>query len=95
MKKINGIKKAVGDYNRANAGGNYSASYGKLMLDRSTGEVWCDYFYNLGHNEWKQYHDPAIIDLSREITEQGETVSMITVRAYAERMCDKYEEIDK
>lgn len=90
MTKITGIKKAVGEYNRANAGGYYSASYGNLMLDRSTGEVWCDYFYSLGHNEWKQYHDPAIIDLGREITEQGDTVSMKTVRAYAERMCGEY-----
>ena len=90
MTKITGIKKAVGEYKRANEGGYYSASYGILMLDRSTGEVWCDYFCSLGHNEWKVYHDAAIIDLGREIEQSGDSVSMKTVREYAERMCGEY-----
>jgi hypothetical protein len=90
MKKIYGIKKAVGEYNRANAGGHYSPRYGNLMLDRGTGEVWCDEFYSLGHNEWKVYHDTAIINLGKEIVEAGESVSMKTVKAYAERMCEEY-----
>ena len=90
MTKITGIKKAVGEYKIANAGGYYSASYGILMLHRSTGEVWCDYFYSLGHNSWKEYRDEAIINLGREIEENGEPVTMKTVKKYAERMCGEY-----
>lgn len=52
MIKIKGVKKAVGDYKRTNAEGWFSPRYGYLMLDRSTGEVWTDEFYSLGHNEW-------------------------------------------
>lgn len=61
--KITGIKEAVEQYHRYNAGGMFDPSYGRLMLDRSTGETWTDYFYNLGHNDFKRYHDPAVIDL--------------------------------
>lgn len=90
MAKITGIKKAVGEYQRANAGGHFSASYGVLMLDRGTGEVWCDYFHSVGHNEWKVYHDEAIINLGREIEADGEPVTMKTVKEYAEIMCGEY-----
>lgn len=89
--KITGIKKAVGTFNRANADGYYSNSYGYLMLDRSTGEVWTDTFYSLGHNEWKKYHDPAIINLGEIITcVYGESVNMKTVKETAEKLCDEY-----
>lgn len=88
--KITGIKKAVGEYKRANAGGYYHPRYGCLMLDRSTGEVWCDEFYSLGHNSWKEYHDAAIINIGRIICGDDETVSMATVKAYAERICAEY-----
>lgn len=95
MKEIKGIKKAVGDYLRANKGGWYDPEYGRLMLDRGTGEVWCDHFYCLGHNEWKIYHDNAIINLGARIMEYGEKVSMKTVKEYAEKLCERYERKQK
>lgn len=64
--KIKGIKKAVGDFNKLNAGGYYDPRYGILMLDRNSGEVWTDEFYSLGHNSFKVYHDEAIINLSKK-----------------------------
>ena len=88
--KITGIKKAVDEYHRANAGGYYSPSYGIIMLDRSTGEVWTDCFYDLGHNSFKAYDDPAIINISRAIEQDHESVCMSTVKEYAERMCTAY-----
>lgn len=51
--KITGLKKAVGEYQRANKEGYYSPKYGYLMFDKATGELWTDEFYSLGHNEWK------------------------------------------
>lgn len=91
--KIKGVKKAVGDYNRANAGGYYSPRYGKLMLDRSTGEVWTDEFYSLGHNSWTEYHDPAIVNLGYFMAEEADgeaIITMATVRAAAEKYCAEY-----
>lgn len=84
MIKIKGLKQAIGDYNRANAEGYYSPSYGYLMFDPSTGEIWCDYFYSLGHNSWKEYHDPAIIDLGRAMRDRDPDckISMATVKAF-------------
>ena len=90
--KLEGLKKAVGDYQRANKGGYYSSEYGYLMLDRSTGELWTDYFYSIGHNSWKEYEDKAIINLGQIIENDEEKVSMATVKAYALDEIRKYEE---
>lgn len=86
LRKITGLKKAVGEYNRANAGGFYSSRYGYLMLDRSTGEVWTDEFCDYGHGTYKNYHSSDIINLSREILGHGITVSMKSVRQFAEQL---------
>ncbi len=67
--KIKGIKKAIGDYQRANKGGYYSPHYGCLMFDKSTGEIWTDEFYSLGHNSWKEYHDDNIINVVNKMAE--------------------------
>ena len=89
--KITGIKKAVGEYKRANKGGYYSARYGRLMLDRSTGEVWCDEFYSLGHEDFKVYASESIVNLGREMSCNGYgEITMKTVREYAEKICDAY-----
>lgn len=93
--KITGVKKAVGDYRWANSGGYYSPRYGYLMLDRSTGAVWVDDFYSLGHNSWVHYDDPAIVNLVSAAAEtfcKGEfAVNMANVRAAAERLCADYQ----
>ena len=87
MKKvINGIKKAVGSYNRLNAGGYYSPHYGVMMLDRGTGEVWVDEFYSIGHNNWKEYQDRNIMNLSRYMEYRGIPVTMANVRTVAESL---------
>lgn len=86
--KVTGVKKAVGDYNRANAGGCYDARYGKLMLDCNTGKLWTDEFYDLGHNSWIVYHDNAVINLVSFIYERVQDdfkVNMSTVKKYAEK----------
>lgn len=88
--KIKGIKKAIGDYKRANAGGCYSPRYGHLMLDMADGEMWTDEFYSLGHNAWKVYDSASIINLGRRIAEDGETVCMATARKYAEELIAEY-----
>lgn len=86
--KITGIKNAVGDYNRANKGECYSSHYGRIMLDRSTGEVWTDEF--VGDGTYIAYAKEAIINLGRKIGNDNNTVSMKTVREYAERLCNEY-----
>lgn len=83
--KIKGLKSAVGDYQHANAGGFFSPSYGCLMFDKSTGELWTDYFCSIGHNEWKVYHSDAIIDLGQLMTENGLKINMRNVKEYIEK----------
>lgn len=98
MIKITGIKKAVGDYQRANAGGAYSPRYGVMMLDRTTGKVWTDEFYSIGHNSWKDYHDQAIVDVASVghyltqawRTGEGVVLSMKNVKAWATKACKDY-----
>lgn len=84
--KIIGLKKAVGEYNKANSGGYLSPFYGKLMYDMSTGKIWTDTFYSLGHNSWKEYHDKSIICLSDIIREKGydEKITMKFVTNFIE-----------
>lgn len=93
--KITGIKKAVGEYKRANAGGSYSSIYGHLMLDRSNGEVWTDQFCSIGHNSWTQYHDDAIINLVSWARFEGYEpyeypVNMANVKMWATQACSEY-----
>ena len=92
--KIMGIKKAVGDYKRANAGGWFSPRYGYLMLDMATGKVWTDEFYNFEHNDWNEYHDSAIINLGYKMAEMGLVVTMANVKQAATEACEEYKAND-
>lgn len=91
MLKLKGLKKAVGEFQRANKGSYYNPRYGKLMLDRSTGELWTDEFYSLGHNSWTEYHDESIINLIRytELNEDDE-INMQNVKRWAEKAIEEY-----
>lgn len=86
--KLKGLKKAIGDFQRANAGGYCSATYGELMLDTATGDIWTDWFNSLGHNSWKEYHDEAIINLGKEMADYDwaygtdTAINMKNVRAF-------------
>ena len=82
--KIKGLKKAIGDYQRANAEGYYSPRYGELMFDKSTGELWTDEFYSLGHNEWKAYLSTTVIYLGRKMKEYGIDINMKNVKDFIE-----------
>lgn len=86
MRKILGLKKAVGEFHRTNAGGYYSPRYGTLMLDRGTGEVWTDEFYDLGHNSWKEYQNRNIMNLSGYMGQWGIAVNMANVREVVESL---------
>lgn len=80
--KIEGLKQAVGDYKRANAGGWYSPIYGKLMFDKADGEIWTDQFCSLGHNEWKVYHSDTVINLGAMMAEEDIPVTMANVKQF-------------
>ena len=95
MKKveITGIEEAVKDYKEFNSGNGYDPHYGYMMLDRSTSEVWTDEFYDLGHNSWKHYDDPAIINLVRKMGEIDESLdpsSVEDVKKVAEIFCNEW-----
>ena len=87
---LKNINEAVRMYRNANAGGPYSAFYGRLMLDRSTGEIWCDEFYSLGHTSYKVYDDKSVIDLGAYITDKGERVTLSTVKRYALSLMEEW-----
>lgn len=87
--KIKGLKKAIGDYKRANEGGPYSPRYGRLMMDEETFEVWTDEFYSLGHNSWNEYANPCVINLGQMMAEEGYEISMKGVKKYIN---DNYKE---
>ena len=83
--KIKGLKKAVGDYNRANAEGYYSPRYGYLMYDKKDNQVWTDEFYSLGRNSWKDYHSDSVVNLGMMILERGIEVNMKSVKEFIEK----------
>jgi len=82
--KLKGLKKAVGEYQRVNAGGFFDPRYGKLMLDTETGDIWTDEFYSLGHQEWKVYHQKAVINLGDIIEANDIQVTMANVKNFVE-----------
>ena len=82
VKQIKGLKKAVGDYKRANAEGRFSPRYGVLMFDKSDGNIWTDEFYDLGHGSFNHYHSKDIVSLSKMMLEDDVPITMETVKKY-------------
>lgn len=80
--KLKKLKKAVRDYRKFNQGGIFSPEYGILMFDKSDGELWTDYFYSIGHNEWKVYHSDDIVYLSNMMEERGIDVTAENVEQF-------------
>lgn len=80
--KLKGLKKAVGEFQRYNQGGYYSPDYGVLMFDKSNGQLWADYFYSIGHNTWKKYDSPNIINLSKIMSKYDLDITMNTVKQF-------------
>lgn len=74
--KITGLKKLAGELqaNLPQNNGYRPGRYMQVNYDCNTGEVWADFFYDLGHGSYKKYHDPAIITvctISQPLTMQG------------------------
>ncbi len=80
--KIKGLKKAVGDYQRANSDGAYSPRYGYLMYDTEDGELWVDEFYSIGENQWKQYKSASVVNLGFMMAAEDMEVTMANVRCF-------------
>lgn len=80
--KIQGLRKAVREYKDANSGGYYSPHCGYLMYDKSTGELWTDEFWSIGHNEWMEYHSDDIINIGGEMIGEGIEINERTVKEY-------------
>lgn len=89
--------KALKEYNLANKGN--PAKYGRLMLDRSTGEVWCDVFCDLGRNAVTNYKSKAIIDLAKAMSDRSRyydfTVTKANIAGCIKRLCEEWEEQEK
>lgn len=84
--KINGIRKAVSEYNEFNKGGYYDPHYGRLMYNTETGDIWTDEFWSIGHNSWIEYHDPAIVNVGKAMGAEGITkITMQTVKEFIQK----------
>lgn len=88
--KIKGIKKAVGEFKRANRYGDYSPNYGFLMLDRENGNVWTDSFYSIGRSSYTVYNKKSICNLSAKLNDLELEVNMKNVKIIAEKMCNEF-----
>lgn len=84
-KNIKGLKKAVGDYQRVNAGGCYSPRYGYLMYDKEDGSLWTDEFYSLGRNSWKEYYSKTIVNIGSMMVKRGIDINMKNVKDFIEK----------
>lgn len=83
--KMIGLKAASS--NTKNLQGYYSGSYVELFFDRSTGEVWTVYQYNLGHNTWTMYDDNNVVKI-------GNFSEPATMQEIADAIIARLEEID-
>lgn len=82
MLKLKGLNKAIGDYHRANSGSPYSPRYGYLMLDKSTGKIWTDEFYDLGHKHFAVYKSDDIINLGLIMENDGYEITRDAVKDF-------------
>lgn len=81
--QLKGLKKAVGDYQRANAEG-HSYVFGRLMFDVDSGELWTERIYKRNDNQRKAYPGRKVIDLGRVVEKAYGKVTMKTVCAVAD-----------
>lgn len=88
------VLKALKEYNLANKGD--PAKYGRLMLDRFTGEVWCDVFCDLGRNSVTNYKSKAIIDLAKAMSNRSRyydfTVTKSNIIDCVKKLCGEWED---
>ena len=83
--KIHNLKKAIGDYKRFNEGGAYNPRYGFLMYEKSSGYLWTDEFYDLGHNAHTIYANDDVVNLGLLMKEKGIEVNMENTKAFIEK----------
>ena len=84
--KIHNLKKAIGDYERFNEGGAYSPRYGLLMYEKSSGHLWTDEFYDLGHNSYIVYDDDGdVVNLGLLMKEKDIEVNMKNTKEFIEK----------
>lgn len=83
--KIIGLKKAIGDYKRANSGGQFSSHYGLLMYNVLDGTIWTEehevseeYIYNEHSLEYNDY----IVNVGRMMKEMGVKINLNNVKAF-------------
>lgn len=58
---IKGLRKTAGETKGLQ--GYYSGEYVQISYDMSTGDIYTDYHYSLGHNSWSEYHDSDIVTI--------------------------------
>ena len=61
-RKMTGLRKAAGESKGLR--GYYNAAYLQINYDKSTGEVWTNYHYDLGHSWQTYYNDDDIISFN-------------------------------
>ena len=84
--KIHNLKKAIGDYKRFNDGGAYSPRYGLLMYEKSSGHLWTDEFYDLGHNAYIVYDDDGdVVNLGLLMKEKDIEVNIKNTKEFIEK----------
>ena len=84
--KIHNLKKAIGDYKRFNEGGAYNPRYGFLMYEKSSGHLWTDEFYDLGHNSYIVYDDDGdVVNLGLLMKEKDIEVNMKNTKEFIEK----------
>ena len=83
--KIHNLKKAIGDYKRFNEGGAYNPRYGFLMYKKSSGYLWTDEFYDLGHNTHAIYANDDVVNLGLLMKEKGIEINMKNTKAFIEK----------
>ena len=78
------IRQAVREYQKLNSD-PYSKQYSYLMYNKRTGEIWNDEFYSVGHNQWKDYKDSDIVNISRILDDRNLDVTFENVKKLIDR----------
>ena len=78
----------MGDYKKANAGGDFSPNYGVMMYDRKKEKLWVDTFTDAAHMKRKMYESADIVDLLKwskinNRLKSDDKVCMSTIRRLA------------
>lgn len=82
MRKIKGIQKAVGEFQRYDSNSAFSPTFLVLLFDTESYSLWTEEYYRLGLNNWREFNSDTVVDLGSMMGERRIPINMKNVKEF-------------